>query len=215
MATCQEVIRSAYRRGTIVAAGVNLNVTQMAIGLERLQDMYTKMVADGLFGRFIDKYLNSTDPYTAKEFERVFCAIAGTTVVLPSMESGLYPDPYDYGFVGNYGGMSEFPGPRQPFDGTPIVIVDPTNTDPTQITKMYLYDAMAGGWQALFGLTRNSYCPLTGQYKDGIINMLAVLLADEQPMAAPPVVTKMAAMARLSMASRYSSPRRPATIQDF
>lgn len=215
MAKCQDVIQSAYRRSTVIGAGVTPNNTQFGIGLELLQGLYMKFIGDGLFGRMTDSYVGPGNlTIVAAERQRIFNGSGGNlTVSLPTVVQGVDPFNYDYGFVPQPPQLTEFPGPRQPFDNMPITIINPIPTAPSSDT--YLYDANQGMWVKITNLGLEDYAPLSGRYEDGIKCMLAVIIADEQPMQAPPMVMSRAKSFRLSLASGYDSPRRPAVGSDF
>lgn len=186
MATCLEVIQSAYRRGGVTAAGVALNSRQTATGLEQLQELFDTMIGSGLLGQLTDYRLDA-ETYTAKENQRIFSAdVDGATITLPDEITDECT-----GVV------------RTPRDGSLVVIADLYS-----ITRYaYVYDAHWGRWESLAGLATNSECPLVSRYKNAVVSMLGVALCDENSLPAPPLLQKRAAMGRLSIASRYDVDR--------
>jgi len=111
MTTCRDVIKSAYRRSGIMAAGVNLNASQANIGMERLVGLYGSLIEGGMFGRICDKYLD-TDTYTAEEGQRVYQSIPATvTIPTTVVDTGT--------------GLT-----RQPLDLAFIIVVDPVSGEP-------------------------------------------------------------------------------------
>lgn len=186
MYTCRDVIKAAYRRSGIIAAGVNLNATQANVGLERLKGMYENFVSGGMFGRLVDKYID-TGPYEAEENQRVFKTDPDLVVTLPTSvidrENG---------------------GLRQPANFAPIVVVDPEAEGPV----IHVYDRMAGNWLNVMALTLDVRAPLSSAYYDHIVNLLAVRLLDEAGQQIPPELSKAEGRGRLALASRYGEPRK-------
>ena len=81
MATCADIVTYAMRQTKVLGSGKNPTAAEAADGLVAIQSFYDLMVADGLFGRLVDKY--QTDDYEALEFDRV-TAPAGVSVTFPS-----------------------------------------------------------------------------------------------------------------------------------
>lgn len=183
MSTVQEVIRSSYRRSNIVAAGVTLNAVLSNIGIERLQGMYLKWLGDGLFGPLTDYFAD--DDYEAKEFERVFNS-AGNTITIPATITD-----------------EDTGAERAPIDGAVIVVIDASVTPRT--VSIQIYDAHYG-WSEVNGLTMSSYAPLSGRYEEHLKNVFAMELLSEFPVDGmpTPLQTRLAQMARLSIASGYN-----------
>jgi hypothetical protein len=184
MATCREVIQSAYRRSGILAAGVNMNASQANVGLELLIGMYRNFIVGGMFGRPVEKYLDTDSAYEAKEGQRVFNE-GGATITLPTrvMDAGEY---------------------RAPRDGAFIVVVNPSGSP-----QQHIYDAGLGQWQALSSLALSSEAPLSGRFEDHIKNMLAVRLLGEAGQPTPPELTRAEGRARLALSNRQDAERRP------
>jgi hypothetical protein len=204
MATCAEVIRSAFRRSGVAAAAVTLSAANQQIGLERLQGMYIEWVGSGLFGKFCDYYLTSGD-YTAKEFQRIFKADDASVVTIPDTVTDACT------------GLT-----RAPLDGACIVVVDP-NTSETQTEPetdagfeagIHLYDALKG-WSTLNDLEVTDYAPLSGRFEEGIKSLLAVALCDEYGYSIPPKLARDAGMAKLRIVSRNDRPRKPSRVEYY
>ncbi len=190
MATCDVVIRSAYRRCGAIAAGVTLDEIAMAVGLERLNDAYLKMLGDGLFGKLTDYYL-ATGNYTALENQRIFQADNTSTITIPK----TLQDP-DTGLI------------RPPLDGTIIVVIN-GSAAPPYVPSISLYDVLYG-WQSIKALSLTDYAPLSGRYEDGLKNFLGVLIADDAGLPVPPVLARGATTFRVNFTSKYDQPRKDA-----
>jgi hypothetical protein len=188
MSSVRDVIKSAYRRSGVKAAGANITAVEYNTGIERLQAMYDKMVSDGLFGRFTDKRLTSATAYEAKERERVYNP-SGAVVTYPTS------------VLDCISGLT-----RTPLDGTIISVIVP-GSDP----EIKIWDAFRGEWQATKGLTLSSFAPMTSMFDDAIKNFLAVVLADDVGNPVSPLLAKQASTAKLSLSNRYASPRRAST----
>lgn len=187
MATCQEVIKSAYRRAGIRSRGVNLTALDIEVGLERLQAMYDRFVGSGLFGRFTDKFLDDASNYEAKEGERVYNSLSAT-VTFPTTVS-------DDGTT------------RAPYDGSVIAVVEP-GQDPS----IRIYDAMTASWQSTQGLTQNSVAPLSYRYFNAVCDLLAVDLCDEVGFPLSSKLVQQAGLGKIAIASRYDRPRKDAEL---
>lgn len=222
MTTCLNILKSAYRRSGIVAAGVNLNATQVQIGMERLIELYDRGIQTGLFGRLTDYYLTSGN-YTALEWQRIFKASAGSTITLPQFYnlSNNAGDPSDYGFSGGNatraqeqigGGINRTSdgSSRAPFDGAVVVVVDKATTPFT--TTTHIYDATAG-WIQASQLNRTSYAPLSGRAEAHIKNLLAIDLLGENGLQVDPILLRNAGMARMYLATKYDQPRAPGRVE--
>lgn len=184
MPTCQEVIRAAYRRSGILAAGVNMNASQSAIGLEHLTGLYQNLISGGMFGRAVDYYLDATE-YEAKEGQRVFKSQPATVTLPVSVRDACT------------GQM------RQPRDGAFITIVDPVAGVPSQ----NLYDRTIGQWVELSDLTLQDNAPLSGRYEDHLKNLLAVKLLGDVDLPMPLELIRAEGRARLALATRPDNER--------
>lgn len=186
MATVLEIIERAWRRSGIIGAGVVINSVQKDIGLERLQDLYTGMT-EGLFGELETVLLSDSTAYEAEEGQRVINTAAATVTLPDTVDDDDAVD-----------------GIRPPRDCSVVIVITP-GSDP----DINLYDINRGAWQEISALTTGDHAPLSGRFSDGLTNMLAVLIADDVGGKIPPIVAKMAAAARMNIASHYSSGRRP------
>lgn len=188
MATCQDVIRSAYRRAGIIAASVTLNATQAAVGMERLQGMYQGWVSNAMFGRFCDYFLQTGD-YTANEYDRIYKNDPTSVVTIP-----LTLRDKDTGLT------------RAPIDNSIISVIDPVGHDPL----VYIYNAFAARWDNVQDLLLTSVAPLSIAYEDALKDILAVSLSDELGMPITPDLGLRAKLGLLKIASKYSKPRQAA-----
>lgn len=200
MATCRDVIRSAFRRSGVRAAGVRLTATENDVGLERLKGMYLNFLATGLLGQLTDYYLGvaanaSHGTYTALENQRIFKADVTITITIPTFVKDCST------------GLN-----RAPLDGSVIVIANPNASPP--VLTIYLYDAL-GGWQVISDLVPASFAPMSGRYEENIKDILAVMLCDEYGLPVTPVLARNAGMAKLTIASKYDQPRKRANPDYF
>lgn len=187
MATVLETLKSAYRRSGLVAAGVNLNQTQTAVGLERLQALYRGMLASGLLGLFTDVYLEDDTAYEANEQERVYNGEVATVTFPVTV-------------------LDDITGKtRAPRDGAAIVVVNPD----TNVPVIKIYDAVLVQWQSIESLTIGVTAPMTHRYDNQIKDLLAVDLLGETPLSPSPKLVRDASLARLTIGSRYDQPRKP------
>lgn len=221
MATCLDIIKSAYRRSGIVAAGVNLNASQVEIGMERLIELYQGGRHTGLFGRFTDYYL-ATGDYTAQEWQRIAKVDPTSVITLPTFYS-IQTNASDYAFTGgNFTYPQEQVGggfnngtsdgsSRAPYDGAMVVVVD-QSTAPQFTTAVHIYDAEAG-WIKVNDLSQNDYAPLSGRAERHIKNLLAVDLLGENGQPVDPILLRNASMARMYLGSRYDQPRAPGRVE--
>jgi len=179
MTTCRDVIKSAYRRSGIMAAGVNLNASQANIGMERLVGLYGSLIEGGMFGRICDKYLD-TATYTAEEGQRVYQSIPATvTIPTTVVDTGT--------------GRT-----RQPLDLAFIIVVDPVSGEP----EYWLFDGMRGQWASIHGLTLTAQAPLTPRFDEAIKDLLAEALLEETGQPTPGELLRRVGRARLSLATR-------------
>lgn len=184
MPTCQEIIRSAYRRSGILAAGVNMNASQSSLGLEHLRGLYQNLISGGMFGRAKDYFLTDLT-YEAKEGQRVFKQNPASAVTLP------------VSLRNDCGGL------RQPRDGAFVTIVDPVLGIPSQ----NIYDRTIGQWVELSELGLQDPAPLCGRYQDHITNMLAVKMLGDVDLPMPMELIRSEGRARLALATRPDDER--------
>jgi len=188
MTTCRDVIKSAYRRSGIMAAGVNLNASQANIGMERLIGLYQTLIEGGMFGRICDKYLDAAT-YTAEEGQRVYKSVA-STVTIPTtvVDTGT--------------GLT-----RQPLDLAFIIVVDPTTGEP----QYWLFDRMRGQWAAVHDLTLTAQAPLTPRFDEQIKDLLAEALLEETGQPTPGELLRRVGRARLTLSARRVGERKTGT----
>lgn len=195
MATCDEIIRAAYRRA---GAGAGAAITTLdpddaIVGMERLQGMYLSMLNGGCFGQFCEKYLESGD-YEAKEGERVFRVDPTSTITLPASvvdcETGQTRAPREY---------------------TVVVVVKPD----TYVPELWLYNAMLGKWQNVYALQTTDVAPLSLEYQDELKDILSAFIGSETGMTIDPVAAKKAGLSRLAIASKYGRKRKANKAEYF
>lgn len=203
--TCQAIVRSAWRKSGIVAAGTFLSTLQLNIGMENLIDMYLGWLGAGMFGKLRDFYLPTganwppASPLPAGcgvsplVWVRIYQSDPTSTITLPITLPSYGPS-----------GVIQVP------DGAFIEVTNPNAETP--ILADYLYDSSLG-WINLQGLTLNSIAPLSARHVEAIKANLACILADEGGFPPPPGVMKQAAMGKLSIATRYDSVRRQFSLE--
>jgi len=188
MTTCRDVIKSAYRRSGVMAAGVNLNASQANIGMERLIGLYQTLIEGGMFGRVCDKYID-TVTYTAEEGQRVYKSVASTVTIPPTV-------------VDTGTGLT-----RQPLDLAFIIIVDPVSGEP----EYWLFDRMRGQWAAIHDLTLTAQAPLTPRFDEQIKDLLAEALLEETGQPTPGELLRRVGRARMTLATRRVGERKTGT----
>lgn len=189
MATCEAVIRSAFRRARLRAAGVPLDDVSAEVGLERLQGLYQQL-ANGLLGRVVDYYLTS-GAYTAEENQRIYKASPASVITIPSTITDA-----DTGET------------RAPLDGAFIVVVDPV----AGTSALHLYNAIMGQWQDVDGLALADTAPLSLQFEEAIKDLLAVALLSETGVEPSKGLARNAGMGRLALATRPQTKSKSAVL---
>lgn len=182
MATCRDIIKSAYRRSGVKAAASNINDVQYEVGIELLQDMYYGFISGGMFGRADDVLVESAT-YTAAENQRIYVGVDPCTVTIPE--------------VFNDRGVN-----RRPKAGAFIIHVLYDGT-----MKAYLWDAWSQAWVLCSSLALDDVAPLGDEYGESIKNLLAVKIADDVGSPVSPLLLRRAATAKMSLASRFSDER--------
>ncbi len=192
-----DVIKSAYRRAGILAAGStgipSLSTPNSAIGLELLNGMYLKWVNGGLFGTFDDYYLASGN-YEAKEFERVYQASNASVVTFPTTVVDVVTG-----------------DTRAPRNKAVIIVINAT----TNVPVIKIFDAMLAKWVAAYGLTIAVETPLGDQFSEVIKNNLALELCNDFGYPVPAGLERRAAIGRLGMASKTDVPRKGNMVEYY
>ena len=191
--TCEDIIRSAYRRSGAAAAETPLDAPDATVGMERLQGMYISFFTGGLFGVLTEYYL-STGDYTAKEYDRIFQADPTSVITVPTT------------VVDDVTGLT-----RTPRDGAIIVIVDPV----AGVPSMQIYNGMMGQWQEVQGLVIADIAPLAYQFDEQLKDLLGAYICDDTGMEVPKVLALNAKLAKLSLSARFGRKRKVGTPEYF
>lgn len=191
MATVLNVIESAYRRSGVLPAGANVDSVQHGVGLDRLQSLFREM-ADSLFGAVTEYQLPDNTAYEATEFQRIINTYAAV-ITMPLVV------------------RDDFSGEERP----PLDCAVNIEVTPGGEPHVWLYESNRGEWQDTSTLTLVGYCPLTTRWEEGVKNLLAAAIADDIGNPITPFLAKRAGSARLAIASRYGSQRRPVPTEFF
>ncbi|MFZ5667958.1 MAG: hypothetical protein ACOY4K_00540 [Pseudomonadota bacterium] len=187
MATCNEVVKGAFRRAGISRDLDEVRPREMERGLQVLQDIYLGLVGSGAFGRFND--VDIDDDYTAEEQDRILVNTeSAVTVTLPqTVEDGYATD-----------------GVRPPLDGAVVMVTDVYST----ARSTYVYDASYAAWTAIESLALASFAPLSVRYRAGLEARLAVRLAEENGVPVTPELRRQEAQGIAALLHRFDAPRR-------
>jgi len=164
MATCREVITSAYRKPNLRGRGEALEAAEADDGLTTLQSLYLEMVTLGAFGRLTD--VIATENYTAGENERI--RKGSYTVTLPATITD-----------------EETGEDRPPRDLALVVITGSTY-------EAHVFSAIEDAWQELTNLTLSDPAPLAERSFDGLVSLLAMRIAEENEKPVTPVLANAA-----------------------
>lgn len=178
MTSVTDTIKSAYRRSGVLAAGVNVDSTNMGVGLEQLQGMYQGFVGTRLFGELELVTLTSANAYTAVPWTRVLNT-AGAAVTYPVTVQN--PDDGET---------------QAPDDGAIVVVSNSTSHSP----DVRIYDAYLANWQQIANLGLNDYAPMTFRFDDHIKNLLAVKIADDVGNPVSKLLVYQAGLAKNALA---------------
>lgn len=80
MPTCRDVIKYALWQSGIVPSGEDPEAHELELGMVALQSLYDEWLANGMFGRLVDRY--EEGDVTAEEGQRII-APAGVAVEIP------------------------------------------------------------------------------------------------------------------------------------
>jgi hypothetical protein len=184
MATCRDIITRALRKiGEVSEGQPAANAYAATNALATLQAWYEDGFNGGMFGRFSE--VIATEDYEAGEFERIR-KDAAITVTIPDAITD-----------------DETGEERPPVDLCPIAVVE-DGADP----QYSLYDAIAGAWVRLDGLTLDSDAPLSTRGADGLACVLAALIADEFGGKVGQITVSRATHFRMALVSRHAAARR-------
>lgn len=146
MPTCRDVIKYALWQSGIVASGEDPEAHELELGMAALQSLYDGWLANGMFGRLVDRYEESD--VTADEGQRII-APAGVTIETPDLI-------YDVAE-----GVDRAPRDLAAFE-----------TVIGGARSVFLFDRT--GWVALVGLNPNDEAPLASRGAYGLAAALAV-----------------------------------------
>lgn len=195
MVTCREIVTASLRKIGIIGSGRRVpSADEAQDGLTNLRGMYERWATGGAFGKF--REVIATADYTAHENERVRIS-AGVVVTLPT----TIPASDRYNLTGD---------DRAPYD-LACVIVTQSGTEP----QLNVYDANAGAWVRLDGLTLDSAAPFAGRGRDGLACALAVFSAEEYGAAVGQVTMTHAAAFRFALLTRFAAERRVVDYEFF
>jgi len=195
MPLVSDIIQHAYRRSGILPQGVTVSTTQAEVGLEQLQAWY-RAQADGLFGAMNDTRLTSSAAYTAKEFDRIINP-EGATITLPTTVQDLYS------------------GEARPPLDCAIIVIGNIDGEGAVTNQTWVYDAPMGNWYDIQSLAEDNYAPLSTRWEDQLKNLLAVRLCDDIGIPVSKVLAHSAGLAKLKLAARHGSKRRPLNAEYY
>lgn len=215
MATCRDIIKRAFRKLGVIAAGADPSSDQMIDAQADLVSLFMSWVGLGMFGRTNDTLVLEAT-YTAREQDRIMSQdILGSTITLPYQITNAYdPDwpfgwwwwsgssAYGYGWWGEWWGQTQ---PRPPRDGALVVITDLYS----DFRETFVYDGQIGRWVSISGPGLSDECPFSTRYADGIACSLALILAPEYGQQPQPSIVKGAQEAVYAMGHRYDRAYRP------
>ena len=183
MATCEALIKGAFRRAGISRDIDEVRPRDMERGLQVLQDVYLGLVGSGAFGRMKDVEVDAD--YTAYEQDRILVTTQDSVeIILPETTD----DPDE--------------GVRPPRDGSVVMVTDVYSAD--RVT--YIYDASGALWAGIEALTLTDTAPLAIRYRAGLEARLAVRLSEENGMAVTPLLLKQEAQGISALLHRFDAP---------
>lgn len=199
MATNLDIITRALRKLRVLRGGVAPSSDQASDGMQSLQSLIAEVLGTGGIGRLND--VIATVNYTAREFDRIRCAV-GVTVTLPLTITPQMFALYDYGWCCDYG-WGRCDKPRPPYDRAPVVVI---NSDSTQLT--WMYSAYLGVWVQINGQGQTDAFPFADYFEDGFAAMLAEAISPEYgQLQVAPVVSRQANRCRFMLSYRMDSQR--------
>lgn len=192
MATCDELVRGAFRRAGISLDLAEVRPREMDRGLQVLQDIYLELVAGGAFGRFNDVAVDGN--YEAEEQDRILVTtVDAVTVILPET---VTPEDGEE---------------RPPLDGSVVMVTDVAST----IRETYIYDAAYAAWTLIEGLALSGFAPLSIRYRSGLEAKLAVRLSEENGMAVTPELRRQEAQGALALLHRFDAPESASSPSNY
>jgi hypothetical protein len=185
--TVRDLIKSGMRKAGVLASGRNPTTAEATDGLDVVQGLYDGWALGGMFGRLTE--VIATEDYTAREGDRVR-AETGVVVTLPTT-------------------ITECGSDRAPYDLAIVVVVQDA------ATQVSIYDAFAGAWVRLDGLTLDTDPPLKQRDRDGLAACVAVAYADEFGGRVGAATQAKAATFRIALSARSGNAYRPSQPEFF
>lgn len=192
MATCDELVRGAFRRAGISRDLAEVRPREMERGLQVFQDLLLELIAGGAFGRFNDVIVD--EDYTAEEQDRIL--VTDTSAITITL-----PETVDDDLVGD----------RPPLDGSIIAVTDVATLD----RATFIYDAAYAAWTQIEDLTLSSFAPLSIRYRSGLEAKLAVRLSEENGMAVTPELRRQEAQGTLALLHRFDAPETASSSSNY
>lgn len=196
MATVRDVVTLALRQGRVIGVNGTPTAAEAERGLEAFQAQLNAWVADGMFGRLTDVYLEASD--TAKEGRRYRLA-AGVTLTIPTIIEGE---------GGDYGEEGENTSERQPLD---LSVIESVTSTGTRTVK--LWDRTS--WVDLLSLTLESTAPLASRGLAGLAACVAKTYCEMFGRELGPQTAQLARRFEGSLSHKMGSTRGPATADYF
>lgn len=193
MATCEEIVKGAFRRAGVSRDLDEVRPREMGRGLQVFRDIYLELVAAGAFGRFNDVAV--AEDYTAKEQDRIL-------ITTESAVSVTVPET----ITDDNTGVE-----RPPLDCSIIAVTDVASTD----RATFIYDGAYAAWTMIEDLALASFAPLSVRYRSGLEARLAVRLAEENGMMVTPELRRQEAQGVLALLHRFDAPRVETTANYF
>lgn len=187
METVRDLIKAGMRKAGVLASGRDPKAAELADGLDVVQGLYDGWATNGMFGCLTE--IIATEDYEAREGERVR-ADTGVTVTLPTT-------------------ITECGEDRTPYDLAMIVVVQ------DGASQVSIYDAFAGAWVRLDGLTVDTVPPLMRRDRDGLSCCVAVAYVDEFGGNIGASTANKAASFRVSLSMRSGNAYRPSQPSYF
>lgn len=192
MATCDELVRGAFRRAGISRDLAEVRPREMERGLQVYQDLLLELIAGGAFGRFNDVLVD--DDYAAEEQDRILVTTEDPVTV--TMPETVTPEDGEE---------------RAPLDGSVIMVTDVASTT----RRTYVYDADYAAWTLIEDLALSSFAPLSIRYRSGLEAKLACRLSEENGMAVTPELRRQEAQGTLALLHRFDAPERASSPSNY
>lgn len=191
MATCSQIIETAYRRSGVLPAGLAMSSTLSDAGLLALRQWYVEGATTGLFGELEPKY-SEESLVEPKEYEIWTITNPAATITLPT-------------YVNDDVDLKR----RAPIHMAPIVYHVSGQDDPV----VNIYDAYRQAWLNVFDLALGDYAPLSNSHREHLTSIMAVVLADENAVQITPIMVRRVQSARFAFAAKSGITRKRKNTQ--